>query len=142
MAIVVFNPEDFRQDFPQFADPVKYTDRRLQSAFNAACLSVDNTDKSPIPYDPDKQDFTRETLLYYLTCHILTMAEWGANGQSGPVTNATEGSVSVGFAAPQITNSNKSYFDETPCGRAFWQMSMRFRMGGRYYPACNYHPWG
>ncbi|MDR2947119.1 MAG: DUF4054 domain-containing protein [Candidatus Adiutrix sp.] len=140
MAAVVFNPDDFREDFPQFADPVKYTERRLTGAFNAATLGLDNTESSPVPYDPDKKVFTRETLLYYLTCHILTLAEWAANGQAGPVTNASEGSVSAGFAAPPVTD--KSYFMETPCGRTFWQVSLPYRMGGKYYPVKPYHPWG
>ena len=140
MAVVVFSPEDFRQDFPQFADPVAYPDRRLQGAFNTATAMVDNTDSSPVPYDPDKGVTVRETVLYYLACHILTLSVWAQNGQSGPVTNASEGSVSVGFAAAQITE--KSYYQETPCGQTFWAMTLPYRLGGRYYPVKHYHPWG
>lgn len=140
MAIVVFNPKNFRQDFPQFADPVKYPDRRLKGAFTAATLGLDNSDSSPVPYEPGKKIFTREVLLYFVTCHILTLADWAVNGQAGPVTTASEGSVSAGFAAPQMTS--KSYFMETPCGRNFWQMSLPYRLGGKYYPVKPYHPWG
>ena len=140
MAVVEFSSADFRQDFPQFADLEKYPDRRLRGAFNAATLGLDNSDASPVPYDPDKNVFARETMLYYLTCHILTLADWAANGQTGPVANASEGSVSAGFAVPQVTD--KSYFLETPCGRSFWQMSLPYRLGGKYYPVKPYHPWG
>ncbi|MDL2315505.1 DUF4054 domain-containing protein [Desulfovibrio sp. OttesenSCG-928-A18] len=140
MAVVVFAPEDFRQDFPQFADPAVFTGRRLQGAFNAACLILDNSEASPVPYDPTKGQTARETLLYHLTCHILTMALWGEAGQSGPVNSASEGSVSASFATAQL--SDKSYFLETPCGRTFWQMLAMYRVGGRYCAVKHHHPWG
>ena len=106
MAIVVCNPKNFRQDFPQFADPVKYPDRRLKGAFTAATLGLDNSDSSPVPYEPGKKIFTREVLLYFVTCHILTLADWAVNGQAGPVTTASEGSVSAGCAAPQMKSKS------------------------------------
>ena len=61
MAVVTFSPADFRQDFPQFADPEKYPDRRLQSSFNTAATLLDNGEASPVPYDPDQGVMVRET---------------------------------------------------------------------------------
>ena len=140
MAIVTFSPDDFRQDFPQFANPEMFSDKMLLRAFNAAETLLDNTEASPVPYDPHKNILIRETLLHYLTCHLLTLAGWAANGQSGPMTNVSEGSVSVGFATAQATGKN--YYLQTPCGQTFWQMSLPYRMGGRYYAAPQHHPWG
>jgi hypothetical protein len=82
----------------------------------------------------------RETLLQHLACHLLTLADWAARGQAGPVASASEGSVSAGFAVPRI--SGESYFLQTPCGRTYWQMSLPWRLGGRYHPLKPYHPWG
>jgi hypothetical protein len=140
MSVVTFNPADFRQDFPQFADPKEYPDRRLQSAFNTATALLDNSESSPVPYDPDRGVTMRETMLYCLTCHLLTLAGWAANGQSGPISNASEGSVSVGFAVPQVADNN--YYLQTPCGQTYWRMSLPYRIGGRYRPVKQYHPWG
>ena len=140
MAVVTFSPADFRQDFPQFADPVKYPDRRLQSSFNTAATLLDNSEASPVPYDPGRGELTRETMLHYLTCHLLTLAGWAADGRSGPISNASEGSVSVGFAVPQVADDN--YYLQTPCGQTYWQMSLPYRVGGRYHPVKPYHPWG
>lgn len=140
MAVVIFSPDDFREDFPQFADKKLYPDRRLLMAFNAATVLLDNTDTSPVPYDPANGVLIREVLLHYLTCHLLTLAGWAANGQSGPVSNASEGSVSLGFTVPQVTD--KGYFLLTPCGQTYWQMTAPYRLGGRYYPVKHYHPWG
>lgn len=140
MPVVMFSPDDFRQDFPQFADVEKYSDRRLESAFRAASTLLDNTDSSIVPYNPDNGIYVRETLLYYLTCHLLTLADQSNNGQSGPLSSVTEGSVSASFAVPQVTD--KSYYLLTPCGQAYLQMLKPYLVGGRYYPIKPYHPWG
>ncbi|MDR2075657.1 MAG: DUF4054 domain-containing protein [Desulfovibrio sp.] len=140
MAVVIFSPEDFRQDFPQFADEEKYPDRRLRTAFSAAATLLDNTDASPVPYDPETGIPLRETLLYFLACHILTLSGWAEGGQAGPMSSASEGSVSVSFAVPQVTD--KSYYLLSPCGQTYWRMTAPYRSGGRYYPVKHFHPWG
>lgn len=138
MAVVVFNPEQFRAMYPRFTQDV-ITDAELRQAFDVACLILDNTNASPVPYDPDKDVFVRRTLLYLLVCHLATMALWPV-GQSGPMSNATQGSVSVGFSIPSRLNGQ--YFQHTPCGQTFWQAIQRYLAGGRYFPARYHHPWG
>lgn len=143
MAVVVFDPEDFLSAFPKFTDPVTgaplFTDAQLQQAFDVACLLLDNTNTSVVPYAPEQGITTRKTLLYLLVCHLVTLALWPA-GQSGPASSATEGSVSVSFAAPPVTG--RDYYLLTPCGRTFWQAIQPYVAGGRYYAAKHYHPWG
>ena len=138
MAVVVFDPAAFREAYPQFTAAL-LTDAQLQQAFDVACLLLDNTDGSPVPYDPENGVMIRKTLLYLLVCHMATMALWPV-GQSGPMSNATEGSVSVGFSLPQ--NTGKAFYNQTPCGQAFWQAVQPYAAGGRYYAAKHYHPWG
>lgn len=140
MAVVVLDIQEYRERFPQFADAASYPDAMMQGAFETACVLFDNSERSPAPYDPDKGVSIRKTILYALTCHLLTLAGWSKNGQSGPVSNASEGSVSVGFAVPQVTD--KSYFLLTPCGQSYWQITAPYRVGGRYYAPKQYHPWG
>lgn len=142
MAVVIFEPEAFLEAYPQFTAPDGkglLTDAQLQQAFDVGCLLVDNTDQSIIPYDPEKGVMVRKTLLWLVVCHLATMALWPA-GQAGPMTSATEGSVSVGFSAPP--SQGKAYWSQTPCGQAFWQAVQRYVAGGRYYAVKHHHPWG
>lgn len=138
MAIVVFDPAHFREAYPRFTEDL-LTDAQLQQAFDVACLILDNTGQSRIPYDPEKGILIRQTLLYLLVCHLATLALWGP-GQAGPMSNAAQGSVSVGFSVPQYTNGQ--YFSQTPCGQTLWQALQPYLVGGRYYAARHYHPWG
>lgn len=137
MAVVVFDPAYFVEQYPQFKGVL--TDAQLQQAFDVACLMLDNTNQSPIPYDPEKGVVIRCTLLNLLVCHLATRALW-QSGQAGTVSTATEGSVSVGFSLP--TKTDGEYFKSTPCGQTFWQAVRPYLSGGRYYAIRHYHPWG
>lgn len=137
MAIVQFDAADFLELFPQFVEQI--SEKQLEFAFQQACLLCDNSEDSPIPYDPENGVEVRKILLYWLVCHLATLALRPLN-QSGPVTNATEGSVSVGFQVP--SNRPGEWYKQTACGDAYWQYMRRFAVGGKYYPKHNYHPWG
>lgn len=141
MAVVTFDPLVFLERYPRFSQngvPL-LTDAQLQEAFDVACLMVDNTDASPVPYDPERNVNTRATLLNLLVCHLASLALWPA-GQSGPAQSVTEGSVSVSFALPQTMG--QAYFSQTTCGQTFWQLARSFLVGGRYFAVRDYHPWG
>ena len=140
MAVVIFDPAEFLTKYPQFKD--KVTDAQLEQAFDVACLLLDNTDSSLVPYDPDKGIKDRKTLLYMLVCHLVTLGLRGAEGQAGPVASASEGSVSVSFAVPTITGKIADWYIQTPCGQAYWNAIARYRLGGHYVAGCKYHPWG
>lgn len=137
MAVVTFDSDEFLGIYPRFAGVL--TPVQLQNAFDTACLILDNTDGSIVPYDPDNDINNRKTLLYMLTCHLASVALWGS-GQAGPVSGASEGSVSVSFAVPDV--STASWFKSTPCGQAYWQATRKYVVGGRYIAQRYYHPWG
>ena len=137
MAVVVFDPQEWLEAYPQFKD--KLTDAQLENAFGIACLLLDNTDASPVPYDPAKGIETRKVLLWLLVCHLTTLAMRPV-GQAGALTSATEGSVSTGFQIP--TTPNAQYFMQTSCGQSYWQALRKFVVGGRYYDKIHFHPWG
>jgi hypothetical protein len=128
MPAVALDPAEFKQFKPQFAD---VADATLALYFSLACGIVDNTDASPFPYAPDRNVEVRRFILYALLCHLLTMDRNTRNsgGASGPMTAASEGSVSVSFAAPPL--SDNAYYSETPCGRAFLAMIRPYALGGR-----------
>ena len=137
MAVVVFDPQEWLGTHPRFEGLL--TDAQLQNAFDVACLLLDNTEASPVPYDPPAGVMTRKTLLYMLVCHLATLALRPLE-QVGVMTNATEGSVSVGFQLPTVTNGQ--WYQQSQCGQAYWQAIQKYLVGGRYYAAKQYHPWG
>lgn len=141
MAVVVFDSQDFLEAYPQFAPNGRQllTDAQLRQAFDVACLMLDNSDGSPVPYDPDREIMIRRTLLWLIVCHLATMALWPA-GQAGAMSSATEGSVSVSFSAP--ASQGKAFWNQTPCGQTYWQAIQKYLAGGRYYAVRHYHPWG
>ncbi len=69
MAVVVFDPAAFREAYPRFSSEL-ISDAQLEQAFDLACLLLDNTDASPVPYDPERGILIRRTLLWLLGCHI------------------------------------------------------------------------
>lgn len=137
MAVVTFDPTTFTGVYPRFAGVL--TDAQLNEAFNVACLQLDNSNTSIVPYDPANGVNERQTILNLLTCHIATIALWG-DGQSGPVAGASEGSVSVSFSVPDAANA--SWFKLTSCGQMYWQSTRKYVVGGRYVAKKYYHPWG
>ena len=134
--IVVFNATEFRTFYPKFTEEL-ISDEQLDNLFQLACTFIDNTDKSRFPYDPDRNIYTRKQMLYLLVCHLATMELWRA-GQSGPLTSATQGSVSVGFQSMDMWG--QPWFSQTPCGRTLLQMLMPYALGGRIFTKPHFHP--
>lgn len=141
MAIVQLNISDFRTFYPIFADAVQYPDNVITYAFNLAETYIDNTNGSPIPYDPSKNILLRQRVLYMATCHLLQLNSQSPQ-QTGAVTSASQGSVSVGYS-PLTGNSFASQFwSQTRCGQQVWMMLSPYRLGGRFYTSGNFHPFG
>lgn len=55
--------------------------------------------------------------------HVLSLALRGANGGIGQITNASEGSVSVGF---QGVTGGYNWWKQTPYGAMFWGILSRY----------------
>lgn len=137
--IVPWNEAYFLAAYPQFEG--KLTSAQLETCWDLACLIQRNDAHSVIPYDETKHIYTRRAILYLLMCHMCTLALRPFD-QAGPTTNATEGSVSVGFSVPARPDS--TYFCQTPCGATYWQLLKQYALGGHYFAADDliYHPWG
>jgi hypothetical protein len=128
MKAVEFDIVGFREGHPQFAD---MGDAELGNYFRQSAMMIGNSDDSPIPYDPPKK-YDRQVILDLLTCHLATLAAWGKEGKSGPITQASQGDVGVSFGtlAPQ---AGTDWYNQTPCGQTAWMLLKRFLSGGLYF---------
>lgn len=121
--IVEFDAEKFKALHPQWADADETT---LAAYFSAACLLLDNTDKSRVQDGKE-----REKLLYLLTCHIATLAGRGS-ATVGTLMSATEGKVSASFSGA----ANANWYSQTQCGYLYWLATAKYRRGIWYADKC------
>lgn len=117
---VEFNENDFIETFPEF-EAVKT--ETLKSLFGYAVLFLDNTYFSVV-----KNMTERKKLLALVVAHLLELQIRGG-GSVGAVASATQGKVSTSFALP----TDQNYYSQTQYGYLFWQLTLKYRMGGRYY---------
>lgn len=121
--VVVFSSAEFLEIYPEFTGAATPA---LQFNFNLASLNISNCCGSPVP-DPN----VRQSLLYLLTAHITALFTPSPqnNGQPpgivGRVSNASEGSVSVGAQFPGTPES--AWFDQTKYGAQFWAITAVMR---------------
>lgn len=127
MTVVVFNPAQFKIEYPEFA---AVADARLEFAFSQTPLYLNNDDNSPV------QNVAQRTLLLnLLTAHIAVLGGFLAPGGEpqpvGRTSSASEGSVSASleYKAP----GTAAWFVQTQYGAAFWQATTRYR-SFRYSP--------
>lgn len=119
---VVFVYNEFNEIYPE----LNATYNKADWAFNMACIILNNTQNSIVC------DCSRKHLLYLLTAHILFLQNRGA-GNVGAISNAHEGSVSVGYAG--IGQLGQSYFGQSQYGLLFWQLVSKY-VSGFYVPEC------
>lgn len=121
--MVEFSADEFLAIYPEFTGAATPS---LQFNFNLATLNISNCCGSPVP-DPN----VRQSLLYLLTAHItalFTPSAQNANqppGIVGRISNASQGSVSVGAQMPGTISS--AWFDQTKYGAHFWTITAVFR---------------
>ena len=117
--VVVFDSSEFRLLYPS----ISATDEQLEMYFAMAETFLDNTECS-IVKDLD----ARKTMLYLLVAHIALLSQQAENGNPvvGRISNATEGTVSVGLDYGTMGNNERWYL-QTPWGAMYWQMSKKYR---------------
>ena len=74
-------------------------------------------------YFGDLTDEKKKYLAMLVLAHLLSLALRGANGGVGPITNASEGSVSVGF---QGFPGGYNWWKQTQYGAMFWSIISRY----------------
>lgn len=134
--IVPFVYADWALRYPELAASPNGTGTTtaLQAAddFVLAGLYLNNTPCSVVTNIP-----ARTILLYMLTAHIAALAarqavEPNGNAIVGRISDATQGSVSVS-ADVGTTSQNQAWFYQTQYGMSFWQATLQYRSGGRYF---------
>jgi len=129
MPAVTFDVAAFRTRFPEFSN---VTDAQLRATFDeAGALYLDNTDASPV-----SSLIARASLLNLLVAH-LTQLTSGSAAQAalplvGPVTNVSEGSVSIA-GSPAALPSSAAWYGLTKYGASFWAAAAAYRTM-RYVP--------
>ena len=144
MSTVTFDYDNFLLMFPHIAEAVnegKTTEEYITETFYSVASWLKADDSSLYPYDPEHGEFTRKTLLYLATCHLVSLSLWG-NGQGGRVASASQGSVSTSFDLIKTNSLVGQWWLQTPCGSRYWIQSASYRKGGRFYGVSNYHPYG
>lgn len=117
MAVVAFDPTEFKTLYPKFKDT---DDTTLTNYFSVAELFCDNTDLSMVT-----DVVERKKLLYLLVAHIATII---ASGVVGILQGATEGKVTANFVVPTRLN----WYKQSPYGYLFWTATQKYRLGGLY----------
>lgn len=122
MPAVAFDYNGFIARYPEFAS---VSQPLLNAYFAEATIYLDNTDASPVC-----NLAIRSMLLNMIVAHIIAMNAT-VNGIApsplvGRVSNATEGSVSVGteYAVP----GTAAWYSQTKYGAAYWEATKRYRM--------------
>jgi len=117
--VVVFDSAEFRLLYPS----ITATDEQLVMYFAMAETFLDNTECSVV-----KDLDARKTMLYLLVAHIALLSQQAENGSPvvGRISNATEGTVSVGLDYGTMGNNERWYL-QTPWGAMYWQLTKKYR---------------
>lgn len=127
MAVVVFDPAQFKIAFPEFAS---VPDLRLTVLFGMAEGVLDNTDASIVV-----NITTRTSLFYLIVAHLLVLFGTtvtgtpgsGPSGVVGRTSSATEGSVSASFEFRVADTTSEAWWVQTQYGAMYWMLTAQFR---------------
>lgn len=142
MSVVRFDYAHFVASFPHI-DLSALTPEAIALKWDIATDIVGNKDgESQSPYDPENGIIERRTLLYLVLAHLLQMDMASAGGSlGGRIASVSEGSVSVSVTPYTANSSTAEYWLSTHEGALYWQLTAKYRRGGRLYTAKTYHPW-
>lgn len=140
--IVQFSGAEFVASYPEFTGVPAPA---AQTQFNGATLLLNNSCASRVQ-DANK----RMALLYMLTAHLCAL-NTGTNDGAGNVTeaqgivgrisDATEGTVSVGAEYASEVGQSLAFFAQTKYGAFFWAATASYRTA-HYIPAPDCGPNG
>ncbi len=130
MTTLTFNAATFRVLFPQFADPAKFPDVKLQADFDMATAYV-----SPDTYG-DMPAPARGQALNLMTAHLLALgviiASGNYSGQPGIVIASRVGDVQVQMQPPPERGQWRYWLNLTPYGAQLVALLEAQSVGGFY----------
>ncbi len=122
----------FREMFEAFSDADIYTDSAINLAWMKTTFIAETTDNWLLSGE------RLQNLLYFITAHFLYMSSASATGGAGGegssgggiVTSATEGSVSVSFATPNVSDFTKYMLSQSEYGLEVLSLLKSLVVGG------------
>lgn len=120
---------DFRRDFPQFADEMKYPDPIIQFRLNLADTLIDGSAMGDMfPY------LAELFVAHYMALYAADKASGAVGGAggatSGVVASKSVDKVSVSYDNSSTMNADAGFWNFSRYGAEFYQMLMLFGYGG------------
>lgn len=140
-SVVVFDYASWLAAYPQFGSVGL---QQAQEFFNRACLLISNLPNSPVPYQPMAAPpvYTRRLILNGATAHFAYLFTPDASGNVRPVgriSQATEGTVSLGLDYAAAATDSQAFWNQTAFGAFVWIALLPYR-GARYQPGSTPQP--
>lgn len=138
MSLLSFDVTVFRERFPAYSDPDKYSDATLQAYWDVAILYISNeADYGRLTGD------SRAQAIYLLMAHMVFLAAVIASGGTGGTVQAsTIDKISVTLVAPPIKSEFDFWLNQSPYGMQLLVLLGIKSSGGWYIPATNINPRG
>jgi Protein of unknown function (DUF4054) len=131
MGGIVFNPSDFRNQFPAFNCVPPISDNTLQAFFDTATLYINNP--RGYCYRGGLTFAQRQQCLYLMTAHLTAISRLIAEDQTpGIITNATVDKLSVTLQPPPETNQWQYWLQSTSYGQQLLALLQVASVGGFY----------
>lgn len=125
-----FDVDKFRKTFPAFANPLMYPNDGILAASELAGCYINVASRFW------KCNDCQQTVWFLIAAHLLMIngtTGMPGVGYSGLLTNATVGSVSVGFSASSVDKSSLvTWLGKTPYGEQLLALWARLTAGGLY----------
>ena len=132
MTLLTIDIPIFRQQFPAFSNTTSFPDVMIQMYFDMATNYISNENYGFL------RDNSRLLAIYLMTAHLLLIADGINTGKLvQPVINATEGTVTVGFAPPPFKDGLEWWLSSTPYGQQLWSLLSIKSAGGFYVGGSN-----
>lgn len=127
MALHTFDVTSFREQFPQFADPLEFPDAVLQGYWDAAICYI-----SPYDYGYLQGDCLQRAL-NLMTAHLTALSVLIADGQNpGFAESATIDKISVSLQPPPAKTQFDWWLGTTPYGAQLLALLSSASVGGFY----------
>jgi len=128
-SVVVFDYASWLAAYPQFGSVGL---QQAQEFFNLACLLISNLPNSPVPYLPAALPpvFTRKIILNAATAHFAYLFTPDTTGNGRPVgriSQASEGSVSLGLDYAAAQTDTQAFWNQSPFGAFVWVSLLPYR---------------
>ena len=135
-------PDQFRNLFPAFADPTRFSDALIQTWLDLApldpCVWGDR-------YQIGQGLWTAHELYKFGPGGLMTAAPGShtlVSGLQGAVSNKSVGPVSVGYDLNLTKIEGAGPYNASMYGQQFWQIAMSLPVGPYQIGAATPNPWG